>query len=195
MTVLLGCSKTDVATGDTSTTASTAKPAAGGAGTTEPERGTSTTKKGSTTTTEESGDSTTTTKKSSTTTTAKSGSTTTTEKSGSTTTTEADGPTTTVVVTTDDKPLCDKIADLDKEFQNLDPTKDPEAIEKIKEAFDGLVAVAPDDIKPTLEQFVAGMKDVKTLEDFAKLETDPTLKAASDKMTTWEKTHCNNKDD
>ena len=82
------------------------------------------------------------------------------------------------------------IRDSDKEFQDLDPTKDPEAIQKIKDAFDGLIAVAPADIKPTLEQFAEGMKDVTTLEDFAKLETDPTLKAASDKMTAWEKSHC-----
>ena len=189
MTVLIGCGKNDVATSASTTTASTDKPAAG-AGTVVSEVGTSTTKKASTTTTEESDDSTTTTKKSGSTTTAKSATTTTVEDSGFTTTTEATGPSTSVVESSDDKPLCDKIKDLDKEFQHLDPTKDPEAIQKIKDAFDGLIAVAPDDIKPTLEQFAEGMKDVKTLEDFSKLETDPVLKAASDKMTAWEKSHC-----
>ena len=187
MTVLIGCSKTpDVATNGSTTTVGTNKPAAASGTTVVTEAGTSTTKKaGATTTTEATGSSTTTASKSSTTTTSTDDSTP--PSSGKSTTTTNDTP---VVVADVDKPLCEKIKQLNAEFKDLDPTKDPQAISKIKDAFKGLVEVAPPDIKPTLEDYAKAFENINTIQDFSKLETDPSLKADSDKMTSWEKTHC-----
>lgn len=199
MTVLLGCSKGEVATGDSTTTSGSGRPAAEATtGGSIAGAGTSTTAKESTTTTERSEASTTTAKGStttaksgnSTTTSTKSGDTTTTTKFGNTTTTATGGPTTSVVAAAGDKALCDKIATLNKEFQDLDPTTDPTAFQKIKDTFQALVDVAPADIKPTLQEIADGFAKIFTVEDFGKIETDPTMKAAGDKMSAWQASHC-----
>lgn len=199
LTVLLGCSKGEVATGDSTTTSGSARPAAdattGGSIT---GAGTSTTAMDATTTTTESSASTTTTAKGSTTTGKPDGSTTTTttsgatttSKSANTTTTATGGPTTSVVATAGDKALCDKIATLNKEFQDMDPTTDPTAFQKIKDTFQALVDVAPADIKPTLQEIADRFAKVFTLDDFGKIETDPVMKAAGDKMSAWQASHC-----